>query len=97
MKPSFSNILSIDCRGLKKDGVFKAFAAGLEAEDWFGANLDALYDLLTDREDALAVDLIGWDEADLTPAERLAFESLFVDAVEELEGRLDLRVVSRRF
>ena len=97
MAYTFSNILSIDCIGLTKDGLFKAFAAALEAEDWFGANLDALYDLLTDREDSLVVDLVNWDKADLTPADRLAFESLFEDAVEELEGRLEMRVVARRF
>ena len=44
-----SDVLTLDCLGLKKDGVFKAFAEGLKAESWFGNNLDALYDLLTDR------------------------------------------------
>ena len=69
-----SDVLTLDCLGLKKDGVFKAFAEGLKAESWFGNNLDALYDLLTDRENFLTVDLLHWEEADLTEAERFSFE-----------------------
>ena len=92
-----SQVLSIDCLGLNKDGVFKVFAEGLKAESWFGNNLDALYDLLTDREDALTVDLLHWDNADITEAERLSFEALFEDAAEELEGRLKIRLVAREF
>ena len=92
-----SEVLTVDCLGLKKDGVFKAFAEGLKAESWFGNNLDAFYDLLTDREDSLTVDLLHWTEADLTEAERLSFEALFEDAAEELEGRLKIRLVAREF
>ena len=70
-----SDVLTLDCLGLKKDGVFKAFAEGLKAESWFGNNLDALYDLLTDRENFLTADLLHWEEADLTEAERFSFEA----------------------
>lgn len=92
-----SDVLTLDCLGLKKDGVFKAFAEGLKAESWFGNNLDALYDLLTDRENFLTVDLLHWEEADLTEAERFSFESLFEDAAEELAGRLKIRLIAREF
>ena len=92
-----SDVLTLDCLGLKKDGVFKAFAEGLKAESWFGNNLDALYDLLTDRENFLTVDLLHWEEADLTEAERFSYEALFEDAAEELAGRLKIRFIAREF
>lgn len=92
-----SDVLTLDCLGLKKDGVFKAFAEGLKAESWFGNNLDALYDLLTDRENFLTVDLLHWEDADLTEAERFSFEALFEDTAEELAGRLKIRLIAREF
>ena len=84
-----SDVLTLDCLGLKKDGVFKAFAEGLKAESWFGNNLDALYDLLTDRENFLTVDLLHWEEADLTDAERFSFEALFEEYLKPFELRYE--------
>lgn len=94
---AFSSVLSIECDGLGKDAIIAAFADGLKAENWFGANFDALYDLLTDQKDMLTVDLIDWYRAELSPAERQAFESVFEDSSEEADGLLDIRVVSKRF
>lgn len=97
IESAFSSVLSIECHGLGKDAIIAAFASGLEAENWFGANFDALYDLLTDHKGRLTIDLIDWYRAELSPADRLAFESVFEDSTAEADGFLDIRVVSKRF
>lgn len=47
-----------------KDQLMTAFAADLELPDWFGANFDALYDVLTDPDfvpDRAGLLLVGLD------------------------------------
>ena len=41
-------------------------ARALDFPDWYGANLDALYDVLTDLEVPVRIDLIDWPQAQLS-------------------------------
>ena len=42
----------IDCKGItEKDDLIQLFAKHLHFPDWFGGNMDALYDCLTDLEE----------------------------------------------
>lgn len=41
----------IDCEGLSRDQLHPLFAQKLSFPSWYGNNLDALYDCLTDLEE----------------------------------------------
>lgn len=42
----------IDCKGItEKDALIKLFAKHLQFPEWFGGNMDALYDCLTDLDE----------------------------------------------
>lgn len=87
--------VEIECTGLSKSQLFEAFAAALKLPDWFGRNLDALYDALTDLEGPSTINLVGWEDAALSLADRRAFEAVFSDAVAEAgTDRLQIRLVS---
>jgi RNAse (barnase) inhibitor barstar len=84
------------CRLLRADlsnardraGVFAALARGLALPDYFGANLDALYDCLTDLEAAeggIAIALAAMPR--LPQGELDALLSVFADAIEAWDGR----------
>ena len=88
--------VTVDCRGLDKQALYAALADALELPDWFGANFDALYDVLTDPDFALAVSLTlsGWTESSLTDQERSGFVTDFEDAADEAgEGRFTFTLV----
>ena len=40
--------ITIDCAGLDKAGLHSAFRKALDFPQWYGNNLDALYDCLTE-------------------------------------------------
>ncbi|WP_443743485.1 barstar family protein [Sutterella sp.] len=87
--------VEVECTGLTKPQLFEAFAAALKLPDWFGRNLDALYDALTDLEGPETIDLVGWEDAALSLADRRAFEGVFSDAVAQAGAdRLQIRLVS---
>ncbi|MGN1149892.1 MAG: barstar family protein [Sutterella sp.] len=75
--------VSVRCAGLNKEALYEALADALELPDWFGANLDALYDVLTDLETPVRIDLIDWAQAQLSDRERTGFETVFEDAADE--------------
>ena len=51
----------IDCAGItENEGLHKLFAKALHFPDWYGNNLDALYDLLTDLEEPTHVILVDY-------------------------------------
>jgi RNAse (barnase) inhibitor barstar len=69
-------------------GVFSALARGFALPDYFGANLDALYDCLTDLEAAeggIAITLAAVPR--LPQGELDALLSVFADAIEAWDGR----------
>ena len=72
--------ITIDCGGIAtKRELHEHIAEALNFPDWYGHNLDALMDCLTDLEDT-HVPLTGWQEVDF-PAE--GFWETFRDAEEE--------------
>ena len=88
--------VTVDCRGLDKKALYAALADALELPDWFGANFDALFDVLTDPDFPLAVSLTlsGWTESNLSAHERNGFETVFEDAADEAgEGRFTFTLV----
>ena len=57
-----------------------ALARELSLPEWYGHNLDALYDCLTDLADPTHLTFINWDgDAPFAPG----FESVFADAQAE--------------
>lgn len=73
----------VRCAGLDREALYAALAEALQLPDWFGANLDALYDVLTDLEAPVRIDLIDWPQAQLSERERAGFETVFEDAADE--------------
>lgn len=75
--------VTIDCGGCAdKKELHARIAAALDFPDWYGHNLDALMDCLTDLEDT-HVTLTGWQTVDF-PAE--GFWETFADAAAENPG-----------
>ena len=57
----------IDCRGfVPRSDLHKAFAEALSFPDWYGNNLDALYDQLTSMGAETVIRLENWTEAEGT-------------------------------
>ena len=75
--------ITIDCGGCAdKKELHVRIADALDFPDWYGHNLDALMDCLTDLEDT-HVTLIGWQTVGF-PAE--GFWETFADAAAENPG-----------
>ena len=72
---------TIDCSEIHDAKVFHTtLAQALDFPDWYGHNLDALYDCLTELPEAVHLILKNWDDAaDFAPD----FESVFEDAQSE--------------
>ena len=59
--------ITIDCRGfVPRSDLHKAFAGALAFPDWYGNNLDALYDQLTSIGAETLIRLKNWTEAEGT-------------------------------
>lgn len=72
--------VTIDCGGIAtKEALHAHIAAVLEFPDWYGHNLDALMDCLTDLRD-VTVTIVGWQSVGF-PAE--GFWETFADAERE--------------
>ena len=68
----------LSCEGIAtKQALHEALAQALSFPDWYGHNLDALYDCLTDLDDAVHLHLIGWEQL---PEWKATFEAVFQDA-----------------
>lgn len=91
-----SEPIEIDCKGKDKDALLNEVAVKLQLPDWFGNNLDALYDALTDRTETTTLDLCFWLESTLTAQEKETWEEVFIDAVNEVgPQKLQIRFVSK--
>lgn len=56
-------IITLDCAGLDgKEALHSALAEALDFPEWYGQNLDALYDLLTEVEEPLQLQLIHFQD-----------------------------------
>ena len=90
----------IDCTGLDKAGLIKAIGEALQVPDWFGGNLDALFDILVDTETRRVINIGPWGETKIAAKDRRVFENVFEDAVEEMKESatpLKVRLVSKSF
>lgn len=81
---SLSQIYVVECRGKDKEQLLSEIARTLSFPSWFGMNLDALYDCLTDRQDPCIVQLTHWTESLLSEQDRTAFKQVFLDAAAEV-------------
>lgn len=70
--------VTLNCAGLQdKARLHSVLAEALDFPEWYGNNLDALYDCLTDLENAVHLRLVGWEQL---PEWRTAFEAVMNDA-----------------
>lgn len=68
----------IDCRTVSDSAqLHDLLARELDFPDWYGRNLDALYDCLTELEDEVELVLTDWDPSF---DRREDFEAVFADA-----------------
>ena len=57
--------ITIDCRGfIPRSELHKAFADALSFPDYYGNNLDALHDCLTDISEETRLRLVNWADAE---------------------------------
>ena len=76
--------ITIDCAGITNSAEFhQAIAAAMEFPDYYGKNLDALFDCLTELDRETHLILQNWDHDE---AYACGFESVFTDAASENEG-----------
>lgn len=70
--------ITVNCTGLEaKAQLHNLLADALSFPDWYGNNLDALYDCLTDLEAPVHLHLTGWARL---PDWKAAFAAVFDDA-----------------
>ena len=70
----------IDCTGLGKEDLHRVLAETLDFPEWYGNNLDALHDALTEIGEDVRLTLVHFD--DMKNCCR-GFLRVFTDAVEE--------------
>jgi RNAse (barnase) inhibitor barstar len=100
---SGQRLIAVDCsRCLTRNDVLAAIARAFALPDWFGMNLDALYDALTDLDaaavgDGLVVLLDGLPASAAVSAEaRRALLAVFRDAARDFATRgVPFRVLYR--
>lgn len=57
--------ITIDCRGfVPRSDLHRAFADALDFPDYYGNNLDALHDCLTDISEETRIFLVNWADAE---------------------------------
>ncbi|MBQ2854281.1 MAG: barstar family protein [Oscillospiraceae bacterium] len=57
--------ITIDCRGfVPRSDLHKAFADALAFPDYYGNNLDALHDCLTEISEETRIRLLHWEDAE---------------------------------
>ena len=74
------NVITLDCNGIAdKKQLHQALYEALALPEWYGHNLDALFDCLTEC-DLLHLKLLNWK---MLADWRIGFESVFQDAAAE--------------
>ena len=74
----------IDCGGLPDARTFhELLCQTLDFPLWYGHNLDALYDCLTDLESPVHLQLISWESL---PDWKAAFAAVFQDAENDCDA-----------
>ena len=72
--------VTLDCRGVTDARhLHEALKEALGLPDWYGHNLDALFDCLTELDEETLLVLLGWKES----AYSGGFELVFADAAME--------------
>ena len=72
--------ITIDCSSIaNKQQLHEALKEALLLPEWYGHNLDALFDCLTELEEETFLIVTGWTETDYSSG----FESVFTDAAAE--------------
>lgn len=70
--------ITVSCAGIEtKADLHAVLADALTFPDWYGGNLDALYDCLTDLEEAVHLHLTDWETL---PDWSAAFAAVLNDA-----------------
>lgn len=72
--------VTIDCAGLSREELHRALAERLDFPDWYGNNLDALHDQLTEIGEDVHIALVHFNDMKSC---RRGFLRVFTDAVEE--------------
>ena len=72
--------IRIDCTGFSKEDLHCALAESLNFPEWYGKNLDALHDALTEISEDVQLTLVHFDAMQNC---RRGFLRVFTDAVEE--------------
>lgn len=73
----------LDCSGIEnKRQLHEALKEALRLPEWYGHNLDALFDCLTELEEETLLVLTCWTQTDYSSG----FESVFADAAMENEN-----------
>lgn len=77
--------ITIDCRGfVSRSDLHDAFAKALSFPEWYGNNLDALYDQLTSIGDQTDLQLLHWEAAEASlDRYALGAKCAILDAAEE--------------
>ena len=71
-------MITLHCAGIEtKQQLHAALAEALSFPEWYGHNLDALYDCLRDLESAVHLQLADWD---MLPDWKAAFRATLEDA-----------------
>ena len=74
----------IDCSGItEKRQLHETLKEALQLPEWYGHNLDALFDCLTELDEETHLILQNWDH---DKAFACGFESVFTDATAENEA-----------
>lgn len=70
--------ITLHCAGIEtKQQLHAALASALRFPEWYGHNLDALYDCLTDLDEAVHLYIVDWQQL---PEWKAAFRAVFDDA-----------------
>ena len=75
--------ITVSCAGLDtREALHAAIAQALSFPEWYGHNLDALYDCLTDLDDPVHLRLVQWAQL---PDWKVPFAAVLEDAEKDCD------------
>ena len=80
--------IRIDCTGFSKEDLHCALAESLNFPEWYGKNLDALHDALTEISEDVQLTLVHFDDMKSC---RRGFLRVFTDAMDD-NPHLDITI-----